>query len=131
MSNGDILSSRIRNFKRLQERRIAFAFGVEYDTPPDVLEAIPGLVKSIVEGVDETRFDRAHFHAFGASSLDFEVVYYVTTADYARYMDIQQAINLALVRQFAERDVQFAFPTRTVHVASLPARAAAVEAAPA
>ncbi len=121
MSNGDILSSRIRNFKRLQERRIAFAFGVQYDTPADTLEAIPGMVKAIVEAVDEARFDRAHFRAFGASSLDFEVVYYVTTADYARYMDVQQTINLALVRQFAGHDIAFAFPTRTIHVASVPA----------
>ncbi|MCB1906049.1 MAG: mechanosensitive ion channel family protein [Rhodocyclaceae bacterium] len=120
MANGDLLASRIRNFKRLQERRISFAFGVPYGTPADTLEAIPGLLRKIVEGIDDARFDRAHFRALGPSSLDFEVVYFVTTADYDRFMDVQQAINLAMVRRFAERDIGFAHPTRTVHVASLP-----------
>ncbi len=124
MANGDMLGSRIRNFKRLQERRIAFKFGVLYETPADTLEAIPALVRGIVESVAETRFDRAHFQGFGASSLDFEVVYYVTSADYARFMDIQQAINLAMVRRFEERGIGFAFPTSTVHIASLPREAA-------
>jgi len=120
VSNGDLLSSRIHNYKRLHERRIVFQFGVLYDTPADTLEAIPGMVKDIVAATDNTRFDRAHFSAFGASSLDFEVVYYVTSDNYTTYMDAQQAINLAMVRQFAEQDIGFAFPTRTLHLETVP-----------
>ncbi len=121
MPNGDLLGSRIRNYKRMQERRIVFAFGVTYDTPAEKLERIPGIVRAVVEAQDDTRFDRAHFKGFGASSLDFEVVYYVLVADYNRYMDIQQAINLALVRRLNAEGVEFAFPTRTLHIASQPA----------
>ena len=131
MANGDLLASRIRNFKRLQERRIAFRFGVLYDTPPELLEVIPALVREAIDGIDDARFDRAHLHAFGASSLDFEVVYFVTTADYARFMDVQQAINLALLRGFAARGIAFAFETRTVHVASMPGPAVATGQSPA
>jgi small-conductance mechanosensitive channel len=123
MSNADLLGSRIRNFKRMQERRIVFPFGVTYDTGADRLAAIPAMLREIVEAVDDARFDRAHFHRLGESSLDFEVVYYVTIADYARFMDIQQQINLGMVQRFAEAGIGFAFPTRTVHVASLPAAA--------
>jgi small-conductance mechanosensitive channel len=115
-SNGDLLSSRVRNYKKMQERRVAFKFGVLYSTPVDELEKIPGYVKEIIEGLDQTRFDRAHFQAFGASSLDFEIVYYVLGADYNLYMDIQQTINLGIARKLQERGVGFAFPTRTVHL---------------
>lgn len=121
MPNGDLLKSRIRNYKRMQQRRIVFAFGVTYDTPADKLERLPGIVREAVDGQEDTRFDRAHLKGFGDSSLDFEVVYFVQVADYNRYMDIQQGINLALVRRFAAEGVSFAFPTRTVHVASQPA----------
>lgn len=115
-SNSDLLSSRVRNFKQMQERRIAFSIGVIYQTTPDQLEAIPPKIKEIVEGVENARFDRAHFKGFGDSSYDFEIVYYVLLADYLVYMDIQQNINLAICRWFAEEGIEFAYPTRTLHI---------------
>lgn len=119
-SNTDLLQSRIRNYKRMYERRIVFKFGVLYDTPRDALGRLPGIVREIIESQDGVRFDRAHFFSFGDSSLDFEVVYYVLDADFNHYMDIQQAINLAMIDRFAELDVEFAFPTRTLHIESMP-----------
>jgi len=115
-ANKDLLSSRIRNYKRMFERRVVFGFGVTYDTPPEKLEMIPPAVREIIESLPDTRFDRAHFAKYGDSSLDFEVVYYVLVADYNIYMDRQQAINLALYRKLDEMEVGFAFPTRTLYV---------------
>jgi small-conductance mechanosensitive channel len=115
-ANGDLLQSRIRNFQRMTERRVLFGFGVVYQTPADELARIPRWVREIVEGLDGARFDRAHFKGFGDSSLDFEVVYYVLGPEYRDYMDVQQAINLALVRAFAERGIEFAYPTRTLFI---------------
>jgi small-conductance mechanosensitive channel len=112
--NSDLLSSRIRNCKRMQERRGVFTFGVVYDTPPEKLEAIPKMVREIIEKQENTRFERAHFKSYGASSLDFEVVYHLLVPDYAVFMDVQQEINLALYRRFAEESIDFAYPTRTV-----------------
>jgi len=73
-------------------------------------------VREVIEALDGVRFDRAHFVAFGESSLDFEVVYWVVSPDYGVFMDVQQAINLALLRRFVEAGISFAFPTRTLHV---------------
>lgn len=115
-SNSDLLNSRIRNFKRMYERRVPFTFGVTYQTTPEQLEAIPPMVREIIEGIDSTRFDRAHFKGFGESAYDFEVVYYVLSPDYAVYMDIQQKINLAICRGFLERGIEFAYPTRTLFI---------------
>lgn len=117
-SNADLLNSRIRNFKRMQERRVSFGFGVLYQTTPDQLEAIPPMVREIVESQEGARFDRAHFKSFGESSFDFEVVYYINTPDFNAYMDCQQAINLGICRGFAERGVEFAYPTRTIYMNS-------------
>lgn len=136
-SNADLLKARVRNLKRMEERRIVFTIGVTYDTPPDAVAAIPALVREIVEASGPTRFDRAHFSRFLESSLEFEVVYFMTTSDYLAYMDTQQAINLALLRRFNAMGISFAFPTRTViHVGAdsrpLPARSASAgDAAPA
>lgn len=115
-SNSDLLNSRIRNFKRMYERRILFQFGVTYQTPYEKLESIPKMAREIVESQDPVRFDRAHFKAYGASSLDFEVVYWVQSADFNLYMDIQQNINLTLFRRFEEEGIEFAYPTQTLYV---------------
>lgn len=112
--NADLTESRIRNYKRMNERRIVFHFGVTYQTPAAVLEDIPNIVRNVVENIAGTRFDRCHFQKYGASSLDFETVYFVLTPDYAAYMDVQQAINFTLFRTFEERGIDFAYPTQTV-----------------
>jgi len=129
-SNADLLKSRVRNLKRMEERRIAFSLGVTYDTPPDVVARVPALIREIVEAAGPTRFDRAHFSRFLDSSLEFEVVYFMTTSDYLVFMDTQQTINLELLRRFNAEGIRFAFPTRTViHVGAdgrpLPPQAAA------
>ena len=116
MSNTELLKQTVSNYKRLLQRRIVFSFGVTYDTTPDELEAIGGIVKSVVQESDRVRFDRAHFKAFGDSSLDFEVVYIVLDPDYNVYMEQQQRINLGLMRALQSRGIDFAFPTRTLHI---------------
>jgi len=115
-SNSDLLNSRVRNFKRMNERRVVFRFGVQYDTGHERLREIPGIVREIVESRERVRFDRAHFATFGDSSLEFEVVYFMLVPDFTAYMDAQQAINLEIYRRLEELGVGFAFPTRTVHL---------------
>lgn len=112
ISNTDLLNSRIHNYKRMRERRVVFKLGVVYQTPPETLERIPEIIKDIVRAQSHTRFDRAHFFEYGDFALMFEVVYYVTGADYNLYMDTQQAINLAIYRAFRRAEVEFAYPTQ-------------------
>ncbi|BBM69098.1 mechanosensitive ion channel family protein [Rhodothermus marinus] len=115
-SNSDLLNSRIRNYKRMQERRIVFTVGVVYQTPKEKLEKIPQIIREIIEAQEMVRFDRAHFKEFGPSSLNFEVVYWVLDPDYTLYMNIQQAINLALFERFQQEGIEFAYPTQTLFV---------------
>jgi small-conductance mechanosensitive channel len=114
IANSDLLSSRIRNYKRMSERRVLFEVGVVYGTPSDKLGRIPGLVRNAVESCDNTRFDRSHFKTFGDSALLFETVYYMTVPDYNAYMDTQQAINLELYQKFEAEEIEFAYPTQTL-----------------
>jgi small-conductance mechanosensitive channel len=117
-SNADLIGSRVRNFKRMYERRVVFTFGVIYETPLDKLQQIPLTVRSIIDGIDQTRFDRGHFKEYGDFSLNFEVVYYVLAPDYSLYMDIQQHINLRLFAAFQQAGIAFAYPTREIIVRS-------------
>ncbi|SEM10275.1 Small-conductance mechanosensitive channel [Pseudoxanthomonas sp. GM95] len=113
-ANSDMLAARLRNYKRMDTRRIVFEFRVPLSTPHDQLASIPAMVREILDGIDNAVFDRAHFRGFGESAFDFEVVYIMQTPDYTAYMDTQQAINLELVRRFGEAGIAFAFPVRTL-----------------
>ncbi len=117
MSNADLLSSRLRNYGRMQERRVVFPIGVTYSTPRTALKQIPTTIREIVNAHPNVRFDRCHLAKFGAYSIDFECVYYVLSADYNAYMDIQQDINLRIHEAFEKATVEFAYPTQTVLLA--------------
>lgn len=114
VSNSDLLSSKIRNFKRLEERRVAFTLGVTYDAKrEDVKRAIPE-IKAIVEKYPKTRFDRAHFMNYGASSLDIEVVYFYMSPDFQEHANTKQSILFDIGEMFEKNNLEFAFPTQTV-----------------
>ncbi|MDR6230856.1 small-conductance mechanosensitive channel [Pseudomonas sp. SORGH_AS199] len=120
MANAEMIGSTIQNYKKLQERRIVFKFGLTYASQPQQIRQVTAALKDIIQRQDKTRFDRAHLLAFGDSSLDFEVVYIVLDASYNLYMDIQQAINLEMMEAFAKIGVRFALSSRSLYVESLP-----------
>ena len=118
--NSDLLSSRIKNYKRMDERRIVFSLGVAYETPKEKLEAIPEMIAEIVERRENTRFDRCHFKSYGDFALLFETVYFMLIPDYAAYMDAQQAINLEIHERFDAAGIEFAYPTQTIRLENSP-----------
>jgi small-conductance mechanosensitive channel len=111
-SNAELLKQTLHNYKRMNTRRIVFQFGISYRTPAEQAKAVADLVRQIIDEIDEAKFDRAHFFSFAESRLLYEVVYIMQTADYNRYMDVQQRINLSLLSGMQELGVDFAFPVR-------------------
>jgi small-conductance mechanosensitive channel len=131
-SNADLLKSRLQNMTRMNRRRAVFTVTVTYDTPTATLRRIPAMLTDIVNAQEPVSFDRAHFSGMAASSLNFDVVYWVETADFNRYMDIQQEIYLQIMDRFAAEGIEFAFPTQTLYMHEVRAPdAAAPPAAPA
>ncbi len=118
-SNTDLTDSRVRNYKRMERRRVPFRIGVTYDTPLSKLKEIPAIIEGIIKSVPDTIFDRAHFFSYGDFSLIFEIVYYVIGSDYNKYMDIQQEINLKIKEEFEKGGIEFAYPTQTLYLHKL------------
>jgi len=117
ISNRELTSVRVQNFKKLKERRVVFLFGVAYETPNEKVKKIPSIIQEIVEGVEGARFDRSHFQSFGDSALLFETVYFIESNDYTKYMDIQQAVNLGVKEVFEKEEIAMAYPTQTIYLA--------------
>ncbi|MFH1413405.1 MAG: mechanosensitive ion channel family protein [Candidatus Omnitrophota bacterium] len=115
-SNTDLTNSRVRNYKRMEKRRVVFKIGVTYQTELEQLKAIPQIIKKVINNIKDTTFDRAHFFSYGDFALIFEIVYYVVGADYNKYMDIQQEINFGIKKEFEVKEIEFAYPTQTLYV---------------
>ena len=113
-SNNDLLKSRIRNYKRMEERRIVFNFGIMYSTSLAKLGRVKSIVWDIILQIPELRPDRVHFTGYGERALMFEVVYFVHRPDYMLYMDIQERINLEMFEKFQSEGIEFAYPVQTV-----------------
>ena len=120
ISNSELLKSRIRNYKRQLDRRVVFTTDVTYGTTPETVARIPGMIREVVSSQQPVRFDRSHFTQYTDSALRIETVYFVLDADYGRYLDIQQTINLELLRRFRAEKIELAFPTRTVVLEGVP-----------
>ncbi len=116
VSNKELTTARVQNFKKLHERRVVVSFGVVYQTPIEKVKAIPGMVREIIEGIEKARFDRAHFHKFDDSALSFEVVYYVQSSEYNTYMDINQDIHFQIKEAFERESIEMAYPTQTIYL---------------
>ena len=119
IANADLLKSRIRNYKRMQHRRAVFNLDLSFDTPPDKIARVPGIVRQIVEKQSNVRFDRSHWLTIEPTGLRVETVYNVLDADYMKYADVQQAINVEVLRALQKESIQLGYSTRTLTLAPL------------
>ena len=114
ISNMELTSTRVKNYKKMERRRIQFGFGVTYQTTNEKLKKAVEIIKKVFDKIDSADLDRAHFKEFGDHSLNFEVVYYVNSGDYNKYMDIQHSANIAIKESFEKEGIEFAYPTTTI-----------------
>jgi small-conductance mechanosensitive channel len=117
ISNRTILDKSIHNYKKLKKRRIVFTIGVTYGTPIKKLKKIEGIIREVIGKCQMCAIDRIHFREFGAFSLNFEIVYFIDSSDYNKYMDIQQQINFGIAEAFEKEKIEIAFPTQTIFLA--------------
>ena len=120
ISNQELTSTRIQNFKKMKERRICFSFGTIYGTSSEKLKQIPGIIREIVQNNRLTRFDRAHFVKFDNFALLFDVVYYISSSEYAIYRQIHQEILFRIKEEFEGRGIVMAYPTQTLYIQNNP-----------
>jgi small-conductance mechanosensitive channel len=114
--NADLLQSRIRNFQRMKERRVMFGLSVVYGTRLGLLQEIPKLIRTQVESIALTRWERSHVSSLGESAIEIETVYWVQSAEYGVFMETHHQVLLGIYAQFLEQSIQIAHPTQTLFV---------------
>jgi small-conductance mechanosensitive channel len=138
ISNTNLLGKELHNMQRLNRRRIVQAFGVVYQTQPDVCARIPEIVKEVVESVEKCQLVRCGMTGYGASSLDFGLEFDVKSEVWQKVFDARHQVLVALLKRFNAEGIEFAYPTQTSFTAApdgtfilpYPAEAAARAPAP-
>jgi small-conductance mechanosensitive channel len=116
ISNSDLLATRIRNYKRMHERRVAFLLSLPLFMKGDEMRKAVSLITAIISAKPRVRFERCHFMSINKISMDIETVYWVLSDDYNTYMDIQQDILLEIQKAYEVEQLSFARPVQTVTV---------------
>jgi small-conductance mechanosensitive channel len=114
LSNADLLKSRVRNYGRMPEQRTLITIRVPYSTASDTLQSIPKLLEGIVREHANARFERCHLKAFGESSLQYELSYFVQQPKLNPLMDMQQSVHFRIIQEFQRLGIEFAYPAQRV-----------------
>ena len=118
MANTKLLEQEISNFAEGHSRRTTMTFGVIYQTSPDQIDSIPELVGGVFKNRSGCTLVRCAITGFGASSIDFELLFDSASTD----MDVVGAdrtkIVTDLLRVFATHGIEFAYPTQTTFTAA-------------
>lgn len=114
-SNSDLLAARIRNFKRMHERRVPLHLSLPLNTSIDKVKSAVSVITAIVRTKRNVRFERCHFMKITAS-LEIECIYWVLSDDFDLHMDILQDILIDIKTAFEGENIKFAYPTQTVQV---------------
>ncbi|MDR0373440.1 MAG: mechanosensitive ion channel family protein [Nitrososphaerota archaeon] len=109
ISNKELTSTYVRNFRKLQKRRIVFNIGIAYDTPNEKIRKIPPIITDIIKNVKGASPQFVSFNEFGEYSLKFFISYFVNAPDYGSYLEVQQQINLAIREAFEREDIEMAY----------------------
>jgi small-conductance mechanosensitive channel len=118
MANTKLLEREIHNYQGGRARRSQLPFGLIYQTPPEQLEKATSLAKAAVESRKGCTFVRCAILGFGASSIDFELIFDSRTTDANKVAADRTAVALAVLRSFAEHNLEFAYPTQTTFTAA-------------
>ncbi len=116
ISNKELTSARINNFRRMKTRAVVFKLAFAFDTPVEKLEKISDIIKKIIEKQENTEFLRVHFIEISESVFIFEVAYKLLDKDYTLHLNTKQAINFGIAKSMVKEKIEFAYPTRTVNL---------------
>lgn len=120
MPNAALVRATVDNYGRRKYRRWKTVVGVQYDTTPEQLLAFTEGIRELVRQHPYTRKDYYQIWAndFGDSSLNVLVYVFHEVPDWSTELRERERLFIDIVRLADRLGVQFAFPTRTVHLYS-------------
>lgn len=118
--NGNLANMTIHNIGKRQFIRRVFDVTITYDTPPSKVDRAVDILKEILdnhEGMNPDMPPRVFFDELNSDSLNLKCFYWYHPPDFWQYMQFTEHVNREIFRRFNEEEIDFAFPTQTIHLA--------------
>jgi MscS family membrane protein len=119
--NEKVVNSGLENIGKRPNIRWLNNIGITYDTPPEKIERAVAIIREIIadhEGMHPDFPPRVYFNGFKDWSLNIMVLIWYHPPDYWNFQEWVQRTCLEITRQFSAEGIDFAFPTRTLHLAN-------------
>ncbi|PJA31515.1 MAG: hypothetical protein CO187_09020 [Zetaproteobacteria bacterium CG_4_9_14_3_um_filter_53_7] len=116
--NSSLANMVIDNIDARSERRIKMRIGLTYDTTPAQMDAAISGIEAILlkhPGVDQS-YKLVKFDEFADSSLSIFLYYFSSSKVWGEYLQVRQEVNLEIMHLLESLELNFAFPTRTLHI---------------
>lgn len=114
VSNRELTEAKIRNYKKIEQRRQKFTLSIPYNTPLAKLKKIPKIIQSICTKNEWLELDRCYLYSFGVSAYEYQVSLKILSADFTIFMTERQNFNFELIKAFEENGIEFACPMQRV-----------------
>ncbi|MEN0002708.1 MAG: mechanosensitive ion channel family protein [Bacteroidota bacterium] len=120
--NGKLADMTINNFGLRIYRRFTTKIAIAYSTPTERIEAFVEGVRFILKEHPSTRKQgqEVHLNDMNASSLDILVYVFFDVADWSAELKGKHQILMSIIELAKKLDVQFAFPSTSIYVESMP-----------
>lgn len=118
--NARMTDTAVNNMGQRTWRRYYTTVGIAYHTDPDRIQAFVEGIRAIVRSNERMRHDYyiVELHSFGDFALNIMVYTFIGAANWNEELRTRHVFNLDMIRLANELQVEFAFPTQTLHVAS-------------
>ena len=120
--NSVLTAANIDNMGKRKARRTRVYLGVQYDTHPEKIEMfIVGIKKALMDNPSVKKdYFQVYFTEFGASELKIIMNFFLLVNSWEHELQQKQSIFMSILKLAKELEVNFAFPTQTIHVDSMP-----------
>ena len=117
--NAKFADSPVENVSAEPSRKITLKLGLTYDTTPEKMREALATLRSIAEGHESVEEDiKVGFTEWGDFAMGILFIYYIKKG--ADIVGTQSEMNLAILEQFNDRGLEFAFPTQTIFHQQMP-----------
>ena len=120
--NSVLASAHIDNMGKRRARRTRLYLGLEYSTPPDKIKLFTDGIKNILLQNQYVKKDyfQVYFNDFGDSGLKIILNFFLVVPSWEEELKEKQNIYMEILQLAKKLTVNFAFPTRSVHLESTP-----------
>jgi MscS family membrane protein len=124
--NATFTTISLENPSRMTHRRIQETIGVRYDDIAQVRSIVDAVKRMLIEHaeIDDNQTLIVNLNQFGDSSVNLLVYAFTKTTIWVKYHEVKQDVLLNIAEIIEQHGAEIAFPTTTLHVASMPEQAA-------